>query len=498
MRQEADPETNSSLFGAVRKADVRLDVAAGRAVAMSEPDSHGIGRRFKRYREYRDSGSEWIGTIPSHWEVCALRRKLFRSPNSIKIGPFGSQLKMESMVASGFKVYGQEHVISQDFNLGLKYVDERKFSDLSACEIKPGDLVVTMMGSSGRSAVVPDGIESGIMDSHLLRVRVPKDEVTPSFVALAIDQASYIKAQIDALGKGAIMQGLNSGLIKNLVLAIPPVPEQDEILSFLDRETAKIDALVAKRERLIELLEEKRAALITQVVTKGLDLTVPFRDSGVEWLGEIPAHWEVKKLKAVSSLQTGIALGKKYDSMALEARPYLRVANVQDGYLELEEMTQIDLPPRDIPRYELRSGDVVVTEGGDFDKLGRGYVWEGQVPGCLHQNHIFAIRPNGRRLHPQFLSAVMASFYGRAYFTATSIQSTNLASTNSSKIRQFQVPLPKLEEQGSILEFMAAQTEGIDLLLRRIELSIERLKELRGTLISAAVTGQIDVREEVA
>lgn len=223
-----------------------------------------------------------------------------------------------------------------------------------------------------------------------------------------------------------------------------------------------------------------------------------YRASGVEWLGEIPAHWEVKKLKGVSSLQTGVTLGKRYESTRLDVRPYLRVANVQDGYLDLSDVAAIELPRLEAYRYELRAGDVLMSEGGDFDKLGRGYVWEEQIPGCLHQNHIFAVRPVQTELHSHFLSAVMASGYGRAYFTATSKQSTNLASTNSTKLKNLPLPLPPRGEQEEILRFVAAESGKLDHLIRQVSDAIARLKELRTALISAAVTGKIDVREEVA
>jgi type I restriction enzyme S subunit len=220
------------------------------------------------------------------------------------------------------------------------------------------------------------------------------------------------------------------------------------------------------------------------------------KDSGVEWLGEIPAHWCVKKLKAVSSLQTGITLGKRYEVGQLEVRPYLRVANVQDGYLDLDDIAEIELPRGEARRYELRTGDVLMTEGGDFDKLGRGHVWDGQIAGCLHQNHIFAVRPIHAEVHPHFLAAIMGSGYGRAYFTATSKQSTNLASTNSTKLGNFPMPLPAPGEQEEILRFVTATAGRLDLMIQRIEDGVDRLREFRTALISAAVTGKIDVREE--
>jgi type I restriction enzyme, S subunit len=170
------------------------------------------------------------------------------------------------------------------------------------------------------------------------------------------------------------------------------------------------------------------------------------------------------------------------------------VANVQDGYLALDDISEVELPGHDAVRYELRNGDVVMTEGGDFDKLGRGHVWEGQIAGCLHQNHIFAVRPRRDVLRPHFLSHALSSGYGRAYFTATSKQSTNLASTNSTKLRNLPVPLPSLREQDNIVSSIDRDTGRADALVAKIREAIDRLKELRAAVISAAVTGRIDVR----
>ncbi len=283
--------------------------------------------------------------------------------------------------------------------------------------------------------------------------------------------------------------------IANAIVLRPASSEQRAIADFLDRETAKIDALVAMKERLIELLQEKRTALITRAVTRGLDPNAPVKDSGVEWLGEVPAHWEVRPLKSVSDLQTGVTLGKRYEREAMTTRPYLRVANVQDGYLALDDIAEIEVPVREVGRFELQTGDVLVTEGGDFDKLGRGYVWQEQLARCLHQNHIFAVRPRRGALVSHFLAFVMNSAYGRAYFTATSKQSTNLASTNSTKLRNLSIPLPGLDEQIEIKRWTECESRRIDILVTKVRQAVDRLNELRTALISAAVTGKIDVRD---
>ena len=260
---------------------------------------------FRPYPAYKPSGVEWLGDVPAHWEVSSLRRNLREGNEGIKIGPFGSQLKLEDMQDSGWKVYGQENVIAQDFKIGNKYISDAKFKELATCAVHPGDLVVSMMGTTGRCCVVPPETEPGLINSHLIRLRVQNNKLLPEYAALLIDEAHYVREQINAAGKGAIMQGLNSSIVKELTLVIPSVIEQRTIAASLDRETARLDALIAKHERLIELLQEKRAALISHVVTQGLDPSAPMNDSGVPWLGQIPAHWEIKRLGAVAPLLRG-------------------------------------------------------------------------------------------------------------------------------------------------------------------------------------------------
>jgi type I restriction enzyme S subunit len=210
------------------------------------------------------------------------------------------------------------------------------------------------------------------------------------------------------------------------------------------------------------------------------------------WIGEMPEHWQIKRLKFLADLQTGLTLGKDFAGRKLVRRPYLRVANVQDGYLDLDTITEIDLPVDEVDRYELRPGDVLITEGGDFDKLGRGYVWEGQISGCLHQNHVFAVRPQADQLDSRFLAGLMASAHGKAYFTSTSQQTTNLATTSSTKLKNFPLLLPPLTEQRAITTFLDRETARIDALIGHKERLIALLEEKRQAVISHAVVRGLD------
>ena len=434
--------------------------------------------KYKPYAAYKPSGVPWLGNIPAHWEVRRTKRVLReRNQKGFPNEPLLAATQTKGVVRK--EQYENRTVLAlKDLHL-LKLV-------------RVGDFVISLRSFQGG---IEYAREQGII-SPAYTILYPRKRSVHTYLAWLFKSRPYIEnltLHVTGIRQG---QNIDYSELSRSYLPLPPLAEQRAIAAFLDRETAKIDALVAKKERLIELLQEKRAALISRAVTKGLDSNVPMKDSGEEWLGEIPAPWEVKRLRFAANIQTGVALGKRYETSDLVTRPYLRVANVQDGYLVLDDVAEIELPSKEAPRYELRTNDVLLTEGGDFDKLGRGHVWSGQIPSALHQNHIFVVRPNQRMIQSEFLSILLSSSYGRAYFTATSKQSTNLASTNSRQLSIFPMPMPSLDEQRSIISFLDHEIEKLDALMAKVQEAIERLEELRIALISSAVTGKIDVREE--
>lgn len=417
---------------------------------------------FPRYPKYKDSGVEWLGEVPEHWDVCALKR-LVRMQS-------GESITADSIEETGeFPVFGGN---------GLRGYTSRFTHDGKFVLIgRQGALCGNINYASGK-----------FWASEHAVVVSPVHQLEPLWLgevlrAMNLNQYSVAAAQ----------PGLSVDLIGRLGIVVPPAAEQAAIAAFLDRETAKIDALIAEQQRLIELLKEKRQAVISHAVTKGLNPEAPMKDSGIEWLGEVPAHWQVIALKRVADVRTGVAKGKDNGSKATVVVPYLRVANVQDGYLDLETVATIEIPADDLARYALRPGDVLMNEGGDFDKLGRGHIWEGQIDPCITQNHVFAVRP--RKISSAWLNLVTGSDFAQFYFMTRSKQSTNLASISSTNLMELPVILPPVEEQHEILSFVSSQTFRFDALTTEAQRAIDLLQERRTALISAAVTGQIDVRQ---
>jgi type I restriction enzyme S subunit len=275
-------------------------------------------------------------------------------------------------------------------------------------------------------------------------------------------------------------------------LALPSISEQRRIADILDA----ADDAIRHTEALIAKLRHAKVGLLRDLLTRGLDEQGRLRDSVAHPeqfrdspLGRIPREWEVKFLAEVAEVGSGVTLGRDLQGPSTIELPYLRVANVQDGYLDMREVKLVRVLRSDVPKYLLAAGDVLMTEGGDFDKLGRGTVWRGQIAPCLHQNHIFRVHANTDRLLPDFLAAVTASHLGRAYFLRSSKQTTNLASINSTQLKAFPVPCPRLDEQEEIV--MASQS--LDRRLEAEEACCDKLKLQKQGLMHDLLTGRVRV-----
>jgi type I restriction enzyme, S subunit len=233
--------------------------------------NHVVTKGLNQKANMKDSGIEWIGEIPENWKINKLKHILLPDNDGMKMGPFGSQLKLEMMTMKGIKIYGQENVIYNDFNLGTRFIDDEKFKELKVYEIFSGDVVISTMGTVGNCRIVPESIEKGIMDSHLIRMRV-SSKITNTFFSMILNDASYLFYNLMKTSKGAIMTGLNSEIISNLQLVIPPINEQHEVVEYLDKALSRIDQTIQKIEEKITLMEEYKKSLIHHVVTGKVDV----------------------------------------------------------------------------------------------------------------------------------------------------------------------------------------------------------------------------------
>lgn len=426
---------------------------------------------MRGYPKYQETGFDWLGKVPAHWSLGKLGTCF--SERNEKVSD--TEYPALSVTKNGI-VPQMEHVAKTDAG------DNRK-------KVCKNDFVINSRSDRKGSAGVSDYEGSVSLISTVLESRF----YLPKF-AHHLFRSYNFQEEFYRFGKGIVadLWSTRYAEMKNIVVPLVPHEEQKAIASFLDRETARIDNLIAEKQSFINLLKEKRQALISHVVTKGLDPNVKMKDSGVEWIGEVPEHWELKKLKYVGKIQSGIAKGKDNADKDVIDVPMLRVANVQDGYLDLENVHTIQIEPRELERYSLQYGDVLMNEGGDNDKLGRGAVWREATSPCIHQNHVFALRM--QKIEPEWLELLTQSSYAKFYFYYHSKQSTNLASISATNIKQTPLVVPPKSERTEIINFLNKELARSQNLYNQVLGSIDLLKEHRTALISAAVTGKIDVR----
>lgn len=427
---------------------------------------------------------DWLGTIPHDWSQPRLKA-VFRD-NSGAIS------------------------IQQLADLEVQHYSIPNFDKFGAPACEQGTTI-----ASNKTLLCGGEILVSKLNSHKPRVwQVPHDDqvkvASTEFIPLAEWHSGTVdKAFITYLIGSAVFaeymtcfqtsvtnshRRINPNDLWQTHVPLPLLPEQRRIATYLDASCSAIDSAIVAKWGQLETLDSLRKATTQRAVTRGISDHVILASTGNAWMECIPRGWRLVALKRIAEIQGGLTLGKQYDGPLIE-RPYLRVGNVQDGHLDLADVSMIELPASVAPGVELRPDDVLMTEGGDLDKLGRGHVWRGEIPGCLHQNHIFAVRCFSHKLKPMFLAHVTASQYGRDYFEATGKKTTNLASTNATKVGQFAIPLPPLAEQQIICDYLDAKLGEIKRIAACIEAQISTLSAYRKSLIHECVTGQRRITE---
>jgi len=361
--------------------------------------------------------------------------------------------------------------------------EEREFTG-GGSRFAVGDILfarITPCTENGKLAYVnelPVG-EVGFGSTELIVLAAKPGKADPRFVYQVAASARVRERAISRmLGTSGRQRVPTWYFTEELTIPDIPLPEQRAIAAVLDA----VDDTIERTEAVIGATEELRRALLHELLTRG----VPGMHSDwkhVPGLGTVPACWEVTTLGECSEVRTGRALNKS--KLGTRVVPYLSVANVKDGYLDLSVVKSMAVQDDEATRYRLQLGDVLLTEGGDADKLGRGTIWRGEIEECLHQNHIFAVRPDRDRIEPEFLSAYTRSGSARRYFLGAAKQTTNLASLNSTQLRQLLVPLPSLDEQCQIV--CAVSSLGANLACEQERLTATTA--FKGALASALLSG---------
>lgn len=453
-------------------------------------------RRLKAYPEYKDSGIELLGEVPAHWEVKPLKAMLSRND----AGVWGEDFDDDGVIV----LRSTEQSVDGNWRIVDPARRRLTLREASTARLEVGDLVVTKSSGSdlhiGKTSLVDEEVARiGCCYSNFMqRLRVTPANDPKYFWYLlnspvAREQFVFLSSTTTGLGN------LNGSILGAIRAPMASESEQRAITAFLDRETARIDALVAKKERLIELHQEKRAALITRAATKGLDPTVPMKDSDVEWLGEIPAHWECLSLARVTESRCDgpFGSGLKSEHYSADGVRVVRLQNIGSATFEGADSAFIDPTyAKELGDHGVRAGDLLIAGLGDEGHpVGRACVAPADIEPAIVKADCFRFRVDRGRVLPGFAALQLSATATAAAMLATGATRSrmNLSSTAARKIA-----LPSLAEQISITAFLDHQTAKFDALVSRVRIAIDRLKEFRTALISAAVTGKIDVREDTA
>lgn len=433
---------------------------------------------LRSYPEYKDSGVEWIGEIPREWSHAKIKWL-----TSVKRGASPRPIDNPAYFAEeGEYSWVRISDVTQS-NMYLKGTDQ-KLSELGSSlsvKLDPGNLFLSIAGSVGKPII--NDIRCCIHDGFVYFPEY-KGDVRYLFYIFASGKP------YKGLGKLGTQLNLNTETVGSIVIPILSHAKQKKIADFLDTTTAQIDSLIADKERLIKLLEEKRQAVITETVTKGLDPNVKMKDSGVEWIGEIPEHWGVAKLKYLSNDKLTYGANESaLDNNKGDFR-YIRITDIDDEG-NLREETYKTLPKEVAKRYPVIKGDLLFARSGAT--VGKTYIHETTEIAC-YAGYLIRYRADAEKLNSKLLYFYTKSSLYNEWIKENLIQAT-IENISADKYANLHIPLPNLNEQNEIVDYLNVNFQAHKSIIWELREQITKLKEYRESLIYEAVTGKIDLRD---
>ncbi len=436
---------------------------------------------FPRYPDYKDSGIDWLGEVPAHWNAVPLWTMFRRTKRT------GFP---EAELLSVYRDYGVVPKASRDDNFN------NASEDLTAYQlVEPGCLAINKMkawqGSVGISRY------RGIV-SPAYFIYEPLHDNSSEYLHYLLRSSEYAAAYM-MVSKGIRVNqwDLDPQYHSRLPVLLPPPSEQSAIAAFLDRETGKIDALVAEQEKLIALLKEKRQAVISHAVTKGLDPSAPMKDSGIEWLGEVPAHWDAVRIKyhTLSIEQGWSPQCEGFPVETAEEWGVLKVGCVNGGVFKPSENKRLPEELEPIPSLGIAAGDLLISRANTKELVGGAAVAHADYPRLMLSDKLYRLRLDETASLPDFVAFFLGTGLARGQIElAATGASSSMQNIGQGTILGMAAPLPPVPEQSVIVAFLNDQTAKFDALTAEAQRAIELLKEHRSALISAAITGKIDVR----
>ena len=447
---------------------------------------------MKKYDSYKDSGVEWIGEIPRHWEITKIKNiaSIFG-----RIGFRGYTVEDIVEKGNGAISLSPSNLIEQKLDLSKgTYISWDKYHESPEIQIDNGDVILVKTASVGKVGYVEFLTEPATLNPQLVVFKNVKIDNKFLYYLLI---SPIIQTQIQSDLVGGVVPTLSQLIIKNYYIPQNTLEEQTTIANFLDQKTTQIDDLIAKKERLIQLLEEERTAIINQAVTKGLDPTVPMKDSGIEWLGEIPAHWEVKRIKHTTYVKGRIGWkGLRSDEFLEFSDSYVVTGtDFYNGRIKWETCYQVPIDRyEDDPFIKLQNDDLLITKDGTIGKIA---IVKDMPKIATLNSGVFLPRPLVNEYYQEFMYWILYSEVFKTFYDFNKSGST-IQHLYQNVFNEFKYPLPPMKEQTEIINHINIKTKELDLVISKTKQEIELLKEYKTALISEVVTGKVDVRNEIS
>ena len=436
---------------------------------------------YPAYTEYGNAEADWLGTLPKQWTS---RRLRFIATEPLMYGANEAAVLDDKELPRYIRitdVKGDGTLHDDTF----RSLDE----DVAAPYLlEEGDILLARSGATvGKSFQYLVSWGRAAYAGYLIRCRPDQNIIFPRFANYYFQTECYWACIRSTLIQATI-ENFSAEKYKDLKLPLPPKAEQQQIAAFLDWKTGQIDALIVRKRELLEKLKEKRIAVITQAVTKGLNPAALMRDSGIPWLGQVPQHWDVPALK----FRYNVELGKMLDEKRITGEhpvSYLRNVDVQWDKINYEDLPVMDITQDEYPRYTIKENDVLVCEGGE---VGRSAVAGAQEDVIGFQKAIHRLRADAGNELPKLL------YYTLLWAVNTGVFSVEGASTiahlTADQLRRYRFPRPPRSEQLAVVAYLDKRVGQIKKMTAKVESAIDRLTEYRAALITAATTGKIDVR----
>lgn len=438
---------------------------------------------MKQYESYKDSNIEWLGKIPSHWTPIAMKFYFYMK----------GRIGWQGLKADEFIEEGPYLVTGTDFENGkviwerCYHISEERYNEAPEIHVEKGDLLITKDGTVGKLALIDEKPEKVSLNSHLLILRPVKSDVDNHFIYWAL-QADNFVYYTGLAQNGSIMASLSQEKIGDYKIALPSIAEQQAIDSYLNHKVKQIDAAIAEKEQMLEDIKAYRSAIISEAVTKGLNKKVEMKDSGIEWLGMIPANWECSSLKHFLSQPLQYGANESAESTNPDWPRYIRITDIDEyGNLRVETFKSLD--PDKAKDYLLEKGDVLFARSGAT--VGKTYIFNEDYAACFAGYLIKA--KCGKKLLPQFLYLYTNSIQYENWKNSVFIQAT-IQNIGADKYSLLPIVVPSIEEQKDIIEYANTKLGKLDCVLADIKSQIDDLKAYKSSIITEAVTGKVDLR----